>query len=168
MRATQNVLFTFIFIGALTLLGCSKSDVAPPSAAEPAGEGPGPVEEPQAAAQASSPVAKALRAAKRSFTRSTVTITEAQLDDLMATEYEIFDASEPALRIFVFHYDDAALAKPAKVARWINQSGLVHHAECTANGGHVIAIGSQSSDPLTDELRQATNDFMDAFMIGRY
>lgn len=168
MRATQHVLFTVICIGALTLLGCSKSDVASIPAAEQAGEGPGPVEEPQAAAQASSPVAQALKAAKRPFARSTVKITEAQLDDLMADEYEIFDASSPALRIFVFHYDDAALAKPAKVARWINQSGLVHHAECTANGARVVAIGSQSSEPLTDELRQATNDFMDAFMIGRY
>ena len=63
MRANQHVLFTFICIGALTLLGCSKPDVAPTPTAEQAGEGPGPVEEPKAAAQASSPVAQALKAA---------------------------------------------------------------------------------------------------------
>ena len=149
-------------------LACAQPEPSTSTTTPVPSESEGPSESMKVVEQAASPVESALRAAKRPFSRATIKLTDVQLDELMATEYEVFDSSDPALRIFVLHYEDKSLAKPAKVARWINQSGLVHHAECTANSGRVVAIGSQSADPLTDEHRQATNDFMDAFMIGRY
>ena len=86
----------------------------------------------------------------------------------MASGYEVFESTEdPKVRVFVFHYDAQELVKPAKVARWINDSGLIHNGQTSANRLNIIVAGTAEAGTLDEETNMAMNDFMDAFMVMR-
>ena len=148
-----------------------------------------------AASQATTHVEKALRMAKHAFKRASVAVSDEQLEAIVASGYEVFETSDaPVVRVFVFHYDAQDLVKPAKVARWINENGLIHNGQTSANRLRVIVAGTPEPGPLegqcsgegaggeslkdksscegaghrwTKGAMSVMNDFMDAFMVMR-
>jgi len=161
MRNTLPILFLLL---ALAACGCQtppQSDAPAPTAAEgkPA---------PKPSAQTATQVEAALKMARRPFARSKIAVTDEQLEGILASSYEVFESTEaPKVRIFVFHYDAQELVKPAKIARWINESGLIHHGQTSANRLRVIVAGAPTDEAPDEETTQAMNDFMDAFMVMR-
>ena len=139
-------------------------------------------------------VEKALRMAKHPFKRAELSVSDAQLEAIVASSYEVFETTdEPTVRVFVFHYDAQELVKPAKVARWINEKGLIHNGQTSANRLRIIVAGTPEAGSLEGscaggegaaELKDKAscegaghswkrgamsvmNDFMDAFMVMR-
>ncbi|MDP6943685.1 MAG: hypothetical protein QF464_06005 [Myxococcota bacterium] len=163
MRIT---LLSVLVAGLFLAMGCQK-----PS--PDAGPGPAPAKEaaktpPAPAEQTATAVESALRMAKHPFKRADVAVTDAQLETIVASGYEAFESTaDPRVRVFVFHYDAQELVKPAKVARWINQSGLLHNGQTSANRLRVVVAGTPEPGAVDEETSQVIDAFMDAFMVMR-
>ena len=193
MRSTP-----FIYLPLLLMcvgLACQEPNANAPTKAPAAASTPDKVPaEPSASTQAMTQVEKALKMANHPFQRAEVAVTDAQLEAIVASSYEVFETTEdPRVRVFVFHYDAQELVKPAKVARWINEKGLIHHGQTSANRLRVIVAGTPEAGALegsctgggesasyTDKAScegagqtwkdgaiGVMNDFMDAFMVMR-
>lgn len=150
---------------ALVAMGCQapekETSPPPPKSTEKAAE-------PSEVAQAASPVEMGLRMAKHAFKRADVKVTDTQLESIVSSGYEAFDTTQdPKVRVFVFHYDAKELVKPAKVARWISESGLVHNFQTSANRLRIVVAGTPEKGPVDEETTRVMNDFMDAFMVMR-
>ena len=166
MRST----FTSVMIViALVAVGCQAPSPSSSAASEEKAAAAAPPAAPEKTVeQASTHVERALRMAKHPFKRTKVNVTDAQLERIVASSYEAFDTiDEPAVRVFVFHYDAAELVKPAKIARWINESGLIHNGQTSANRLRIIVAGTPEAGPVEEKTGQVMNDFMDAFMVMR-
>ena len=196
MHATLTAL---LLVSALTLNACQEPSssaqsqaLKAPLASDESAEGA-----PQSAANEPTHVEKALRMTKRPFKTLNAQVADAQLEAILASSYEAFETSEePLVRVFVFHYDAQELVKPAKVARWINESGLIHNGQTSANRLRVIVAGTPEAGPTDahcvegedkgsksahatkseceaaghrwqEGAMAAINDFMDAFMVMR-
>ena len=165
----RSTLISVLLLIGLVASGCQSPSPASPAAQKATPEAQAPVEAPaKAVAQEVSHVERALRMAKHPFSRASVSVTDAQLETIVASGYEVFDtAEEPVVRVFVFHYDALELVKPAKIARWINESGLIHNGQTSANRLRIIVAGTPEAGPLEEETSRVMNDFMDAFMVMR-
>ncbi|MGB0588416.1 MAG: hypothetical protein ACPGU1_01930 [Myxococcota bacterium] len=167
----RSTLISVMTVTALLTVGCQSP--SPSSSAASEGKVKAEAAAPAAAPdktveQASTHVERALRMAKHPFKRTKVNVTDAQLERIVASSYEAFDTiDEPVVRVFVFHYDAAELVKPAKIARWINESGLIHNGQTSANRLRVIVAGTPEAGPVEEKTGQVMNDFMDAFMVMR-
>ena len=164
----RTILFSTLLCGALIAVGCQKPTPDASTAPQKGAESAAPAEA-QPAAQAATAVETALRMAKRPFVRaSAVTVTDEQLEAIVASGYEVFETTEdPKVRVFVFHYDAQELVKPAKIARWINDSGLIHNGQVSSNRLRIIVAGTPEAGAVDEETSRAMDEFMDAFMVMR-
>ena len=157
-----------VLLCGLLVAGCQKPNPSAGAGAAPAKEAAKTAEEAAPAAQTRTIVETALRASRRAFKRADVKVTDEQLDGIVASGYEVFETTdEPAVRVFVFSYDAQELVKPAKVARWINRSGLIHNGQTSANGLRIIVAGTPEAGTLDEATIGAIDAFMDAFMMMR-
>jgi hypothetical protein len=161
-----------ILTSVLISIGLVASSCQPPSPSSSAA--PEAVTKKEAPAKAKavdqvpSHVENALRLAKHPFKRASVNVTDVQLESIVASSYEVFDTDEaPVVRVFVFHYDALELVKPAKIARWINESGLIHNGQTSANRLRIVVAGTPVAGPPEEKTAQVMDDFMDAFMVMR-
>jgi len=163
----RTILFSTLLAGALIVTGCQNPDqgaqaAKPTKATQEAQPAAG------SAAQTVTAVEAALKLAKRPFKRVDVKVTDEQLESIVASGYEAFETTEdPKVRVFVFHYDAAELVKPAKIARWINGSGLIHNGQTSANRLRIVVAGTPEAGTLDEETTAAMDAFMDAFMVMR-
>ena len=168
MRIT---LLTLSSLALLVAMGCQQPNPDTKPKAEPqasATQEAVKADEASPVAQASTQVERAFRMTKHPFKSAAVKITEAQLDAIVASGYEAYDTTgEDKVRVFVFHYDAKELVKPAKVARWINESGLIHNGQTSANRLRVVVAGTPVAGELEESTTRVMNDFMDAFMVMR-
>jgi hypothetical protein len=167
----RTILTSALLFLTMVAAGCQSPNASSSAAVEatPKAEVPSKTEvSEKVAPQATSHVEKALRMAKHPFKRARVSVTDAQLERIVASSYEVFDTkAEPLVRVFVFHYDALELVQPAKIARWINESGLIHHGQTSANRLRIVVAGTPVAGPLEEEASDVMNDFMDAFMVMR-
>ena len=92
-------------------------------------------------------------------------LTHGQLQHAKAQDAEQFLVDKPALKVFVFGYQDGQTAAGAiqDLIGWINNSGLVHNGEAMANGRRILVVGPPTSTPPDDAGRAAVNNLMDTF-----
>ena len=160
----RTILLSTLLAGALIATGCQKPAPSAPTA-KPAKEAK---EASAPAPQVATAIESALKSVPHAFKRADVKVTDEQLDSIVASSYEAFETTEdPKVRVFVFHYDAKELVKPAKIARWINGSGLIHNGQTSANGLRIVVAGTPEAGTLDEETTTAMNAFMDAFMVMR-
>ncbi len=165
----RYTLITLLVAAALLMVGCDKPAPAPaPAAPKAAPEAPVEAKPAATPAAQATQVGNAFLSFNRPFKRADVKVTDEQLEKIVASGYEVYETTgETLVRVFVFHYDALELVKPAAVARWINQSGLIYNGQTSSNRLRVIVAGTPEATALDEETTEIMNEFMDAFMVMR-